>query len=199
MGVTLLSLLSSTFPVPASCLGRLSSRCWHALGIQQTSLCTTVESTPLFQSFIRISELRLEDWVDHVLIPEPSLWTAEGWPMSSPTPTNGEGAGVTNPHWMGDGVGITMGGLRCCRRSQTSDVHRNILLMKPALSWLSSSFLELSLILSWNLPFFSFISFPYFPWYFLLLADYWIVPYPSGIVGPILYLPQWEVPSSAFP
>lgn len=47
---------------------------------------------------------------------------------------------------------------------------RSILLMKPALSWLSSFSLEASLILSWNRSFFSVISFLYFPWYVLLLS-----------------------------
>lgn len=55
--MTHLSLLRLTLPVPASCLLRLPSRCWHTLGVQQISLCTTAESIPLFQSSIGISEL----------------------------------------------------------------------------------------------------------------------------------------------
>lgn len=43
----------------------------------------------------------LQDRVDRVCIPEPSLWLAERWPVPSPIPANGEGAGITDPHWMG--------------------------------------------------------------------------------------------------
>lgn len=43
----------------------------------------------------------LQDRVDRVYIPEPSLWPAEGWPMSSSTPANVEGSGIIDPHWMG--------------------------------------------------------------------------------------------------
>lgn len=100
----------------------------------------------------------------------------------------------------GDRVRDCHGGLRSCMLSQTWEVHRNILLMKPALSWLSSSFLELSLNPILEPACHSFpVSFPYYPWYFLFLSACWIVLYPSGIVEPILCLPQWEIPSSTFP
>lgn len=67
--------------------------------------------------------------------------------------------GVRNPHGWTETL-QRKADIRC----------RSILLMKPALSWLSSFSLEASLILSWNRSFFSIISFLYFPWYVLLLS-----------------------------